>query len=48
MDFDDKTKVCAPPTRALAAAIWPRLFCQPAPEHITELSSRSWLATTAA
>ena len=39
MDFDDKTKVCAPPTRALAAAIWPRLFCQPAPEHITELSS---------
>jgi len=38
-DFDDKTKICAPPTRALAAAIWPHLFASPAPEHITELSA---------
>lgn len=39
-DFDsDPTRICAPPTRALAAAIWPSLFCQPAPEHVTELSA---------
>ena len=40
-DFDsDPTRICAPPTRALAAAIWPELFHgQPAPELVTELTA---------